>query len=211
MSGDFDSSHPARKIDPKELKEVLKERNKDVPAVTRRVVAQEFPNVEPDTVSNNLERLVQSNELCKFNDGDINVYWYPRTDDEGGTTRYSELLDDSIDWDEVEISSVPEDTAEEIASKRLPYYRPQNFWTRTTYFSQLGVMVAFGLVLLGIGGLVGGTLGLGQKAGAQIFRWGLYLSLVAMLGYIVSVVLDNLATRGYVTKDPVPERLKLFQ
>jgi hypothetical protein len=211
MSGDFDSSHPARKINPNELKEVLKEHNKDVPAVTRRVIAQEFHDVNSDTISNNLEKLAQAGEICKFHDGDTKVYWYPRANDEEGTITYRELLDDSPNWDEVDIHSVPEDIAEEIASERLPYYRHQSFWTRLTSLSQLGVMIAFGLVILGIGGLVGGPLGLREETSAQIFRGGLYLSLVSMIVYIISILLDNLAAQGYITKDPVPERLKIIK
>lgn len=207
MSGDINDSHPARKVSPEELVKVLKKRNQEVPALMNSVIAQEFPDVKPQTVRNNLNNLANEGEICRFSDGNTTVYWYPRTDDEEGTIKYSELLDDSINWDEVDVSLVPEDIAEEIASERLPYYRSQSFWTRTTHVSQMGVMVAFGLVILGIGGLVGGTLGIGQDAGAQIFQLGLYLSLIAMFGYMVSIVLDNLAAGGYITKDPLSKFL----
>lgn len=202
MSGDSTDSHPARKIDRDELKGKLGELNEDVPALTRRVLATEFPEVEPQTVGNNLDDLAEDEEICRFNDGNTKLYWYPREGDEGGTVEYSELIDDSIDWEEVDVTTVPKEVAQEIAAERLPYYRPRSFWTQTTYASQLGVMIAFGLVILGIGGLVGGTLGLGQNTAAQLFRWGLILALLAMIGYIISIVLDSLAAQGHVPVDP---------
>lgn len=207
MSGDFDDSHPARKVRPEELVSILKKRNEDVPAVTNSVIAQEFPEVKPQTVRNNLDDLADEGEICRFSDGNTKVFWYPRTEDEGGTTKYSELIDDSIDWEAADVNLVPEEIAEEIASERLPYYRPQSFWSRMTHTSQLGVMVSFGLVILGIGGLVGDSLGIGQEASAQIFRSGLYFSLISMSGYILSIILDNLAARGHVTKDPISDFL----
>lgn len=202
MSGDSDDSHPARKIDLDELKGTLGKLNQDVPALTRRVLAAEFPDVEPQTVGKNLDRLAEDGEICRFNDGNTKVYWCPREDDESGTVEYSELIDDSIEWEEINVTTVPKEIAQEIAAERLPYYQPRSFWTQTTYASQLGVMIAFGMVILGIGGLVGGTLGLGQNAAARIFQLGLWLSLFAMIGYVISMALDNLAARGRVPVDP---------
>lgn len=203
MSGDSTDSHPARKIDRDELKGTLGELNEDVPALTRRVLAAEFPEVEPQTVGNNLDDLAEDGEICRFNDGNTKLYWYPREIDEGGTVEYSELIDDSIDWEEVDVTTVPKEVAQDIAAERLPYYRPRSFWTQTTYVSQLGVMIAFGMVILGIGGLVGGTLGLGQNTAARIFQAGLWISLFAMIGYVISLVLDNLAAKGHVPVDPL--------
>ncbi|WP_396614047.1 hypothetical protein ACH9L7_19855 (plasmid) [Haloferax sp. S1W] len=203
MSGDSTDSHPARKIDRGELKGELGELNEDVPALTRRVLATEFPEVEPQTVGNNLDDLAEGGEICRFNDGNTKLYWYPRERDEGGTVKYSELIDDSIDWGEIDVTTVPKEVAQEIAAERLPYYQPRSFWTQTTYASQLGVMIAFGMVILGIGGLVGGTLGLGQNTAARIFQAGLWLSLFAMIGFVISLALDNLAAQDRVPVDPL--------
>lgn len=200
MSGD---SHPARKIDKDELKSLLKKRNEDVPALTTRAIAMEFPEVESQSVGNNLDDLADADEIRRFSDGNIRVWWYPRPGEAGGTIRHGELVDDSINWDEVDISTVPNEIAEEIASERLPQYHERTFWNRTIHACQLGIMVSFGLVILGIGGLVGGTLGIEQGTGAQIFRIGLYLSLFAMIGYVSSIIFLNLAMRGYITKNPI--------
>ncbi|KAB1192419.1 hypothetical protein GJR96_02760 [Haloferax sp. MBLA0076] len=202
MSGDSTDTHPARKIDREELKHKLGELNEDVPALTRRVLATEFPEVEPQTVGNNLDDLAEDEEICRFNDGNTKLYWYPRRHDEGGTVTYSELIDESIDWEEIDMTTIPKEVAQEIAAERLPYYQPRSFWTQTTHASQLGVMIAFGMVILGIGGLVGGTLGLGQSTAAGIFQAGLWLSLFAMVGFVVSIVLDNLAAQGHLPVNP---------
>lgn len=202
MSGDTDDSHPARKINRDELMEHLAKRNEKVPALTTRVISADFPEVGLQAVRNNLNQLVGEGEICMFDDGDTKVYWVPREKDEGGAVEYSELVNDSIDWNEFDVTTVPKDVAEEIADERLPYYRPRSFWSQTTYVSQLGVMIAFGLVILGIGGLVGGTLGLGQNAAAWMFQSGLWLSLFAMIGYVISGVLDELAARDRVPVDP---------
>lgn len=51
MSGDKDANtHPARKVDPEELKQLVAEKNGTVPAVTRRMMAPKFPDAEPVTV-----------------------------------------------------------------------------------------------------------------------------------------------------------------
>lgn len=202
MSGDSTDTHPARKINRGELKHKLGELNEDVPALTRRVLATEFPEVEPQTVGNNLDDLAEDGEICRFNDGNTKLYWYPRGHDKGGTVTYSELIDESIDWEEIDMTTIPKEVAQEIAAERLPYYQPRSFWTQTTYASQLGVMIAFGMVILGIGGLVGGTLGLGQSTAAGIFQAGLWLSLFAMVAFVVSIVLDNLAAQGHVPVNP---------
>lgn len=200
MSGD---SHPARKVNKDELKSLLKKRNEEVPALTTRAIAMEFPEVKSQSVGNNLDDLADAGEIRRFSDGDIRVWWYPRPGEEGGTIRHSELVDDSIDWDEVDANMVPREIAEEIVSERLPHYYERTFWNRAIHACQLGIMASFGLVILGIGGLVGGTLGIGQEAGAQVFGAGLYLSLFAMIGYIASIILDNLAKKGHVTKNPI--------
>ncbi len=202
MSGDIDDSHPARKIDRAELLEVLAELNQKVPALRSNVIAQEFPDVDPQTIRNNLDDLADAEEICRFNDGDSKFYWFPRECDEPGTVPYSDVVDDSIDWDDVDTTTVPTDIAEKIASERLPYYRPRSFWSQVSNVCQLGVIAAFGLVILGIGGLVDGTLGMEQTTGALLFRSGLRFSLLFLIGYVIAMGLDYLAAQGRISKSP---------
>lgn len=209
MSGDFDDSHPARKIDPGELIKVLAERNKDVPAVTRSVIATSFPQAQPQTVSDNLDSLAEAESICMFHDGNNKVYWVPREDEGGGIVDYSEVLDDSIDWDDIEAAEVPTDKAEEIASERLKYYRPRSFWTNMTNYAQMVVFSSFGLVILGIGGLLADTLGMAQSTAAILYTVGIWAALFGLIGYLISLILDNLAHWGYVPKDPKPYLKKI--
>lgn len=199
MSGD---SHPARKLDQGELLKVLAELNQDVPALRSNVVAQEFSDIDPQTVRNNLDALADEDKICRFNDGDSKFYWIPRHEDEQGTIEYSELIDDSIDWEDIDISAVPAHIAEDIASERLPYYRPRSFWSKVINICQLGVIASFGVVVLGIGALVGGTLGVEQDTGALLFGYGLRFSLVFLIGYVGSTILDYLAAQGRISKYP---------
>lgn len=202
MSGDQGNSHPARKIDHRELKKTLAEYNQKVPAVRSNVIAQEFSDVDPQTIRNNLDDLADSKDICRFNDGDSKFYWFPRNNDERGSVEYSEIVDDSVDWEEIDTSKVPTNIAEEIATNRLPYYRPRSFWSKIINFCQFGVMAAFGLVILGLGGIVDGTLGMNQEMGVILFNNGLRLSLVFLIGYVVSLGLDHLASEERIPKSP---------
>lgn len=206
MSGD--QGHPARKLDPEELKQYLAESKKDAPAVTRRIVAQDFSEVSPKTVSSNLQNLANSEEICRLNDGDVVLYWYPREQDEAGEIPANEIVDDSINYEQVEPTDVPRELAERIADEKLPYYRPRSFWSEIAGLSQLGIMTSLGLVILGFGGIVAGSLGLQQGTARLILQLGFYLALISVLTYSGSTLLETLAARGYVTKDPLPERIK---
>lgn len=205
MSGDQDGGgHPARKVDQEELKQFLVEKREVVPAVTTRIVAQEFSEVKPQTVNDNLETLAGNEEICRLNDGDVILWWYPREEDEAGDVPYSELLDDSVDYDEIDPKEVPRELAEEIALERLPFYRPRSLWSKTANFGQLGIMVSLGLIILGIGGAVSGTLGLQQGTAALILQSGFYVALLSLGIYLVSMVLEILAVRDYISRDPFP-------
>lgn len=202
MSGDQGETHPARKVDPIELKKTLAEYNQKVPAVRSNVIAQEFSDVDPQTIRNNLDDLADSKDICRFNDGDSKFYWFPRNDDEHGSVEYSDIVDDSIDWDEIDISKIPTEIAEEIATNRLTYYRPRSFWSKIVNFCQIGVMATFGLVILGLGGILGSTLGIEQEMGVILFNNGLRLTLVFLIGYVVSLGLDHLAAKERIPKSP---------
>lgn len=202
MSGDQGDPHPARKVDPEELKKKLAEYNQKVPAVRSNVIAQEFSDVDPQTIRINLDKLADSKDICRFNDGGSKFYWFPRSDDEEGSVEYSEIVDDSVDWEEIDIGEIPSEVAEEIATNRLPYYRPRSFWSKISNFCQLGVIAMFGLVILGLGGIVDGTLGMNQEIGIILFNNGLRFSLVFLLGYVVSLALDHLAAEGKIPKSP---------
>jgi hypothetical protein len=202
MSGDIDYSHPARKIDLNELIEVLAELNETTPALRAPTVAQKFPEVDPQTVRNNLDYLAEAGDICRFNDGDSKFYWFPREEDEAGTVTYNEVMDDSIDWKEVDVSTIPVDVAEEIAEERLPYYRTRSFWSKGIGLGQVGIIGSFGVVILGIGGLVGGTLGVGQAIGALLFRVGLISAVIFLVIYSISSGLDYLAGQGTISKGP---------
>ena len=211
MSGDFDDSHPARKIDPDELIKVLAERNEDVPAVTRTSVAPSFPQAEPQTVSDNLDKLASADRICMFNNGNTKLYWVPREEEDGGVVKYSDLIDDSIDWDEIDVTEVPTDKAEEIASKRLKFYRPRSFWTMVGNFTLHAVIVAFGLWILGIGGIVTDTYGISQSLSAFLLLAGTALALVSLIIYVASSGLEYLAAKGYVTNDPIATLKEAFE
>lgn len=203
MSGDIDPSHPARQVDLDRLKRELAKRNEKVPAITARGLSTDYPvDHKQQALGNNLEDLADEGEICSFFDGHVNIYWIPRDSEEGGKMSYSELLDDSIDWDEIDVNDVPLDVAKEIASERVPFYRPRSFWSTMRDFSQIGIIAAFGLVVLGLGGLVAGSFGLGQNTSALILQWGLRLSLLALLGWVVFMILEILASQGRVPIDP---------
>jgi len=204
MSGDYSvDGHPARKVDHTEVKQILAEKREDVPAVTKRVMATEFPDVTPQTVKDNLDALADNEEICRFNDGDIFLYWYPREHENAGDIPYSEVLDDSIEYNEIDPTKVPIKIAEEIATERLPYYRPRSLWSETAGSFQLGIMFSFGLIILSIGELVSGTFGLSENTSAVILQIGFILAVLTTILYTVSVLLDVLAARGYVTRDPI--------
>lgn len=203
MSGDIDPSHPARRVDLDQLKRELAKRNEKVPAITARGLSTDYPvDHKQQTLGNNLDDLADDGEICNFFDGHVNVYWIPRESEEGGKITYSELLDDSIDWDNVDVNSVPLEVAKEIASERIPFYRPRSFWSLLRDSSQIGIIAAFALVVLGLGGLVAGSFGLGQITAALILQWGLRLSLLALLSWIIFMVLEILAAQGRVPIDP---------
>jgi hypothetical protein len=205
MSGDStDRSHPARKVNQEELKEFILEKHKTVPAVTTRIVAQEFSEVEPQTVNDNLKYLADDGEICRLNDGDVILWWYPRETDEAGEVPYGRLFDDSIDYNKIEPTEVPRDVAEEIALERLPFYRPGSLWSQTANLGQLGVMISLGLIVLGIGGATSETLGLQQATATGVLQLGFYVALISLGLYLVSLVLDMLAARGHIERDPFP-------
>lgn len=204
MAGDIDPSHPARKVDPENLKKVLAKRNETVPAITARGLAADYPaDRKQQTLGDNLDRLSKAGEVCKFNDGDVNLYWMPRRGDDGGTVTYSELLDDSIDWNDIDIHRVPMNVAKKMASERLPFYSPRTFWTMMREFSELGILATFGLVVLGIGGLIGNSYGLSQNSAAQILQWGINLAFIMLIFWLIFTVLDILSARGRVPIDPL--------
>jgi hypothetical protein len=212
MSGDSNTdSHPARKVNLDELKQFLVEKREDVPAVTTRIVADEFSEVKPGTVHNNLKSLSDDEKICRLNDGDVVLWWYPRECDEAGDVPYNELVEDTVDYSEVDPKEVPRDLAEKIATERLPFYRPQSLWSNTANLGQVGIMISLGLIILGFGVLVSGTLGLNQQAGALIFRSGFYVALLSLGVYLVSLVLDILTAWGYVSRDPFPWIRKILE
>jgi hypothetical protein len=63
-------------------------------------------------------------------------------------------------------------------------------------------MASFGVVILGIGALVGESLGVEQQTGALLFLNGLRLSLIFLTGYVLSLVLDYFASKGKIPKSP---------
>jgi len=211
MSGDSSrENHPARKVDQEELKKYLAEKRESIPALTNRIVAREFSDVTPQTVKDNLEDLAENNEICRHNDGDVILYWYPREGEEGGDVQYSEIIDDSIDYSEIEPEKVPRELAEEIASERLLYYQPRTQWTQIKGISQLGIMVSLGLVILGIGEVVSGSLGLQQETAVLILRGGFVLALLTTAAYVISLFLDFLASKGVVSEEPFPWLRRVF-
>lgn len=205
MSGDIDDSHPARKVDKEDLIELLAKRNEVVPALTSREINKEFPLVDDQTVRNNLDELAEDEIIRMHNDGNVKLYWVPREGEEGGVVERSELYDDSIDWEDVDVTKVPTDKAEEIATERLKYYKPRSFWTIWTDFFQIALIASFGLVILGIGGVVADTYGLGQGISVILFELGIWALFGSLLGYLLSVISDFLAQRGTVPKDPMPQ------
>jgi len=212
MSDDLsaDTGHPARKLDPAELKQFLAEKRETVPAITKRIAAQKFSHVEPQTVRTNLNKLADNNEICRYNDGDVVLYWYPRETDDAGDVPHEDVFDDSVDYSEIEPGEVPRDTAEEIALARLPYYQPGSLWRDFASIFQFGIMFSFGVMFLGIGELVSSSFGLQETMASMILRGGFYLSVVTTTLYVVSVLLDVLASWGYISRDPYPEFRKLF-
>jgi len=211
MSGDRDiNSHPARKVDPSELKRRVAEKNRTVPAVTRRMMALEFPDPEPATIGNNLDDLVDEGELCRFNDGDVKLWWYPRENDDAGTVPYEEFVDDSVDYSKVEPEEVPRDLAEEIASEKLPYYNPGSLWADIAGATQLGIFLALGLVIVGLGRIVSGSFGLTQRTAATVLQTGIYVALASTAIYTISSLLDLLASTERVNPDPYPELRQKF-
>lgn len=202
MSGD--SSHPARKISHQELKEFLADKREEVPAVTTRIVATEFSDVQPETVSNNLETLAKRGEICRLNDGNNILWWYPREQDEAGDIPYEDIVDDSIDYEEIQPEEVPRDIAEEIAHERLPYYRPRSFWTQIAGFSQLGIILSLGIVVLGFGEIAANPLGLTQASASLLLQLGMFSTLILCGVYTFANALDLLSAKGFVTEDPLP-------
>lgn len=184
---------------------VLAEQNREVPALTARALSVVIEDGKQQSVGRNLDQLAENDEVCRFNDGDVKVYWFPREEGEGGSVSYKDLVDDSVDWDDVDVNTVPKDIAEEIASERLPYYRPRSFWSMTRNACQLGVIASFGMVVLGIGGLVDGSYGIGQNIAILLFRIGLFGALFALIGYTISLGLEYLAAKGHIGSDPLPE------
>lgn len=212
MSGDQDrSSHPARKVDRQELKQFLADKREDVPALTSRVVAQEFSEVKPKTVKNNLEALADNEEICRFNDGDVLLWWYPRKIDDAGDVPHSEIFDDSIDYSDINPAEVPQEIAEEIASERIPYYRPRSFWSETKNIGQMGIMLSLGLIILGVGELVSSSLGLQQETAGLILQIGFFSAVFTTGIYVVILILDLLASYGYVSRDPFPVLRTVFR
>jgi len=206
MSGDYTgNSHPARKVDQEELKQVLAEMRDDVPAVTKRMVANEYQKASPQAVKDNLDSLAEAEEICKVNDGDVLLYWYPREQDEPGVKPYSEIVDDSIDYDEINPEDVPKQVAEDIAAERLPFYRPRSFWSEVVDFSQLALLFSFGMTILGIGELVSNNLGLGEEIASHILVMGFSLALLSVILYATAMLLDFLASKDYVSSNPLPK------
>lgn len=212
MSGDYSGgSHPARKVDREELKRVLAWKNEDLPAVTKSAIAPSFSNVEPQTVKDNLDALAENEEICRCNDGSVVLYWYPREGDEAGEVQLEDVLDDSIDYSDVDPEDVPLELAEEIASERIPFYRPRSLYSNVISICQLALVSAFGLVVLGIGGLVSDSVGLSQQTATAIFVTGFGLAVLTTLVYAVSMVFEVLAQWGYIAKDPRPWLRKHLQ
>lgn len=212
MSGDKDpNTHPARKVNPEELKQLVAEKNETVPAVTRRMMAPEFPDAEPVTVGQNLDDLASSGELCRFNDGDVKLWWYPREDDETGSIPYEEFVDDSIDYSEIEPEDVPRELAEEIAFEKLPYYDPGSLWRDIARATHLGFILALGLVILGLSGVVAGSLGLSQSLATSVFQLGIVVALSTTVIYTAATFLDILASQDYVDRDPFPKVRQIFK
>ena len=212
MSGDKDAdTHPARKVDPEELKQLVAEKNETVPAVTRRMMAPKFPNAEPVTVGQNLDDLANGGELCRFNDGDVKLWWYPRESGETGSIPYEEFVDDSIDYGEIEPGDVPRDLAEEIAFENLPYYDPGSLWDDIARATHFGFIIALGLIILGLSGVVAGSLGLSQPVATLIFQFGIVVALFTTGIYTIATLLDVLSKQGYVNRDPFPKIRQLFK
>lgn len=212
MSGDkAANTHPARKVDLEELKQVVLEKHREVPAVTRRMVAPEFPEVDPSTVGQNLDDLVDADELCRFNDGDVKLWWYPRENEEGGSVSYNELFDDSVDFDEVEPEMVPRDLAEEIAYEKLPYYDPGSLWRDIARAIQPGIMLSLGLVIAGFGGALSGSFGLSQETYFLMLQLGVVAALFTTGVYVVAAVLDILASQEHISRDPFPQVRQFFR
>jgi len=212
MAGDSstDTNHPARKLNPEELKQFLAEKRETVPAITKRIAAQEFSHVDPQTVRTNLNELADNNEICRYNDGDVVLYWYPRAGDDAGDVPSEDVFDDSIDYSEIEPRDVPKDVAEEVAMERLPYYHPGSFWRDIANVAQLGIMFSFGMIILGIGELVSRSFGLQQRTASLVLQWGFYVALFTTAVYAASMLLDVLASWGYVSRDPYPKLRKRF-
>lgn len=212
MSGDKEANtHPARKVDPEELKHLVAEKNKTIPAVTRRMMAPEFPDAEPVTVGQNLDDLASSGELCRFNDGDVKLWWYPRESDEVGSVPYEEFVDDSIDYSEVKPGDVPPELAEEISFEKLPYYDPGSLWDDIARATHFGFIISLALIILGLSGLLTSSVGLSQPLAASALELGIVVALFTAGVYTMATFLDLLASREYVDRDPFPKFRQLFK
>ncbi|SDY86355.1 hypothetical protein [Halopenitus persicus] len=212
MTGDSDSySHPARKVDLEELKQVAVEKHRKVPAVTRRMVAPEFPEVDPATIGQNLDDLVDADEIRRFNDGDVKLWWYPRENEEGGSVSYNELFDDSIDFDEIEPEMVPRDLAKEIAYEKLPYYDPGSLWRDIARATQSGIMFSLGLIIAAFGGAISGSFGLTEETYLLVLQLGVVGALFTTGIYVAAAVLDILASREHISRDPFPQVRQFFR
>jgi hypothetical protein len=208
MSGDSNGStnaeaHPARKIDKDELKQLIAERRDVAPVLTTSMVNMELPDAGQQAIRDNLNALADEGELCRANDGNVNLYWIPRKTDTGGDVVMSDILNPSMDYNRIDPSQVPTEIAEQIAESQLPYYSKQTFWSMVSRWNKTGIIIALGFVILGIAGSVSETANPINGIAIPLLNWGFDFGYIFIGLYAASQILHLLSTEGYVPESPL--------
>jgi len=61
------------------------------------------------------------------------------------------------------------------------------------------------MIILGFGGIISNSFWLQRNSAEIVLKLGFYAAFVITVAYLAFTILDILAQRGHITRDPVPQ------